>query len=303
MQAKNDFPPDISDIVFIPRLDRVVNPKSVVKVIYKRGQILKVAAESDHLIRGLSTSELVRFLDVSTCEQTFSRLLSGAVRQATDNMKRMNIDVGNDWASILEPIPGGISREEAKYRSDLRHDALQSLQASNYFKMYVNTLCLSYVIAQHNRSVRRACYIDMQSDYIPAHVNERINSQLTHQFIHHQNGSQSHFPIQTLGVPLAVNAIGDIILKYYDGNVPTFNIKGHAGMHDCYLVANMPRLKVLVDEYGSLGERIYHVFHRLYSVQAQHYAQLQARIGVRMSVKLLLQALSTNVVTKGKFKG
>ena len=109
MQAKNDFPPDISDIAFIPRLEIVVNPKSVVKVIYKRGQILKVAAESDHLLRGLSTSELVRFLDVSTCEQTFSRLLSGAVRQATDNMKRMNIDVGNDWASILEPIPGGIS--------------------------------------------------------------------------------------------------------------------------------------------------------------------------------------------------
>ena len=74
-------------------------------------------------------------------------------------------------------------------------------------------------------------------------------------------------------------------------------------MHDCYLVADMPRLQVLVTEYGSLGARIYHVFYRLYSVQAQHYAQLQARIGVRMSVKLLLQALSTNAVTKGKFKG
>ena len=74
-------------------------------------------------------------------------------------------------------------------------------------------------------------------------------------------------------------------------------------MHDCYLVADMPRLQVLVTEYGSLGARIYHIFYRLYSVQAQHYAQLQARIGVRMSVKLLLQALSTNVVAKGKFKG
>ena len=144
MPAKNDLPPDISDIVFTPRMERVTNPKSVVKVIFKRAQILKVAAESDHLLRGMSTSELVRFLDVSTCEQTFSRLLSAAVRQSTDNMKRMNIDVGNDWASILE----------GKFRSNLRHDALQSLQASNYFKTCTNTFCLSYVIAQHNRSVR-----------------------------------------------------------------------------------------------------------------------------------------------------
>ena len=82
MQAKIQLPPDISDIEFIPRRDRVVNPKSVVKVIYKRGQILEVAAESDHLLRGLSTSELVRFLDASFCEQTFSRLLSSAVRQS-----------------------------------------------------------------------------------------------------------------------------------------------------------------------------------------------------------------------------
>ena len=104
---------------------------------------------------------------------------------------------------------------------------------------------LSYVIAQHNRSVRRACYIDMQRYFIPTHVNERINSQLIHQFIHHQDGSQSHFPIQTLGVPLAVNAIGDIILRYYDGNIPSFNIKGHAGMHDCYLVADMPPIQTL----------------------------------------------------------
>ena len=77
----------------------------------------------------------------------------------------------------------------------------------------------------------------------------------------------------------------------------------HAGMHDCYLDADMPPLQLLVAEYGSLGARIHNIFSRLYSVQAQHYAQLQARIGVRMSVKLLLQALSTNVVTKGKYKG
>ena len=85
-----------------------------------------------------------------------------------------------------------------------------------------------------------------------------------------------------------MNAIGDIILKYYDNNIPTFTIKGHAGMHDCYLVADMPPLQTLVAEYGLLGARIHNIFSRLYSVQAQHYAQLQARIRVRMSVKLLL---------------
>ena len=74
-------------------------------------------------------------------------------------------------------------------------------------------------------------------------------------------------------------------------------------MHDSYLVADMPPKETLQAEYGSLGARIYEVFQRLYSVQAQHYAQLQARIGLRMSIKLLLQILSENTITKGKNKG
>ena len=74
-------------------------------------------------------------------------------------------------------------------------------------------------------------------------------------------------------------------------------------MHDCYLVADMPLKEALQVEYGSLGDRIYEVFQRLYSVQAQYYAQLLARIGVRMSIKLLLQSLSDNIITKGKNKG
>ena len=120
--------------------------------------------------------------------------------------------------------------------------------------------CLSYVIAQHNRTVRRACYIDMKNDFIPAHTNSTINAQLINQCMHHQDGSQSHFPIQTLSVPLAVNAIGDIILKYYDSSTPTFNYKGHAGMHDSYLVADMPPKETLQAQYGSLGVRIHEVF-------------------------------------------
>ena len=86
-------------------------------------------------------------------------------------------------------------------------------------------------------------------------------------------------------------------------NVPTFKITGHAEMHDCYFVADMPPLQTLVAEYGLLGARIHNIFSRLYSVQAQHYAQLQARIGVRMTIKLLLQALSANDVAKEKYKG
>jgi hypothetical protein len=218
-------------------------------------------------------------------------------------MKRMNIDVGNDWASILEPAPTGMAKEEARARGRLIAQALTNFQASNYFKTYTNMFCLSYVIAQHNRNVRRACYIDMKNDFIPAHINSTINAQLINQFMNHQDGNQSHFPIQTLSVPLAVNAIGDIILKYYDSTIPTFNYKGHAGMHDSYLVADMPPKETLQAQYGSLGSRIHEVFQRLYSVQAQHYAQLQARIGVRMSIKLLLQSLSENIITKGKNKG
>ena len=114
------------------------------------------------------------------------------------------------------------------------------------------------------------------------------------QFTNHQNGSHNYFLIQTLAVPLVVNAIGDIVLKYYDNNVPTFNFKGHAGMHDCYLVADMPPKETLQTEYGSFGTRIQ---------KAQHYAQLQARIGVRMSIKLLLQLVSKTFITKGKNKG
>ena len=76
--------------------------------------------------------------------------------------------------------------------------------------------------------------------------------------MHHQDGSESHFPIQTLSVPLAINAIGDIILMYYDSSIPTFNYKGHAG-NDSYLVADMPPKETLQAEYGSLGARIYEV--------------------------------------------
>ena len=111
MVPKCENPSDYLDLVFKPRLEIVSDPKTTVKIIWKRGQILKVAAESDDLLSGLSSSELVKFVDLSTSEHTYSRMLNAAIRQATDNMKRMNIDVGNDWASILEPAPTGMAKE------------------------------------------------------------------------------------------------------------------------------------------------------------------------------------------------
>ena len=59
MVIKFEHPSDIFEIAFKLRLERVSDAKTRVKVIYKRSQMKKVAAESDPLLTGIATYELV----------------------------------------------------------------------------------------------------------------------------------------------------------------------------------------------------------------------------------------------------